>query len=224
MIVLLVVLVLLAALLLTPLGARACYVEENFCLYLRVGRFYKKLLPKKKGKKPKKPKKAKKKKEKKPKEKKAGEKPKKAKKPISFYLRLAKAALSSSKIFFRSIIIDRLNARVIFAGPDPAQTAITYGRASAALENAQPILRKFSALKRYDVQLNVDFCRDKLFAEGEIEISFMLWSIFGMVFSLGFAFLKLILSEKRTAMREKRKQKKEQSRIAIQRGGNYERV
>ena len=224
MIALLVVLVFLTALLLTPLGARACYVENTLYLYLRIGHFYKKLLPKKKKKKekPKKEKKKKEKKPKKPKEEKPGEAAKKKKKPISFFLRLAKMALSSSKIFFRSIVIDRLNARVIYAGPDPANTAITYGRAAAALENAQPILQKFKALKRYDVQLNVDFCRDKLFAE--VEISFMLWSLFGMVFSLGFAFLKMMISDKRKQIKENRAQKKELKNLSIQRGGNYERV
>ncbi len=224
---LLVLLVLLSGLLLTPLGARVCYVGDTLSLYLRIGHFYKKLLPKKKKKadeKPKKPKKAKKKKEKKPKEETAGEKKKKVKKPISFYLRLAKMALSSSKIFFRSIVIDRINARVIFAGGDPAKTAITYGRVSAALENAQPILQRFKALKRYDVQLNVDFCRDKLLAEGEIEISFMLWSIFGMGSCFGWAFIKMMLSDKWNAFAENRRLKKEQHKLSISHGGNYERV
>ena len=224
---LIIILLLLGALTLTPLGARACYTGNVFYLDLRVGHFYKRLLPKKKTEgKAKKPKKAKKKKEKKPKEEEgaASEKPKKQKKPISFFIKLAKMGLHASRIFLRSIVIDRLNVRITFAGPDPAAVALDYGKASSIAESIQGIAQRLFRVKRYDVQLNADFCADKLLAEGEIEISFMLWSLFGMANCFAFAFIKMMISDKLASLREKRALKKQQQLSIKQHGGNYERV
>ena len=197
-----IILILLGLLLLTPLGAKVKYSADETRLAVYWGFIKINILPKKeKKKKPEKEKKEKKKKEpKKPSEdvkEDKKEKKKKKKRPLSFWLGLAKAGLSSAGIFLRGIAVDKLHAVITVADSDPAKTAINYGRACAVVGSFSEYTDKLRRIKDCDVQVNADFYEDKMKFDVDAEVSFLLYSVFGMAFNFAFQFIKLLIKEKK---------------------------
>ena len=192
---LLIVAGILGILLLVRLGVRVSYRENVLRLWLCISPFRIPLYSSAGKKKKKKPKKKKKKPQEKPEEKK-----KKPKKKRSFreILTMAGEIGGILKRLMRRIRIERLEAEITAAGPDAARAAITYGRLWEAVGTLHALLDNLVTLKRWNVQVGLDYSAEKLRAEGTAEITFRNLYILAMLLGLirvGWRHRKLIQGE-----------------------------
>ena len=142
-------------------GGRAEFNADGFFLWVRLGKLKIQILPAKprEEKKPKKPKK--------PKEKKEPKKPKKEKPPaplpekIGGALEYAKAllpvALEAAGGMWRGLRVDTLEIELTAGSPDPADAAMLYGQANAALGALWFPLTKAFHVKDGSARVKLDF-------------------------------------------------------------------
>ena len=153
------ILILLAIL---PLGVTVRYDYSGILLKAIAGPFRITLLP------------TKKKKDKPPKEKKKekassngsrGEQQETQPKPkggsLLDFLPLVKLAVELRGDFGRKLRVKRLEMKMIMAGGDPCDLAISYGKAWAALGNIMPHLENIFVIKKRDLQVECDFTADQ---------------------------------------------------------------
>lgn len=152
MIPLLIVALVLLVLLLLPVGVRVRYDEDGLFAALKIGPVLVQLFPPKEDKKPKKEKKAK---EDKPKQ--AEDHPKRKGGPLALVqgcLPLVKPALEGVR---KRLTIRHLELHVIWAAADPADAAMGYGYANAALGTVWPLFYLNFKIRDYALGVDVDF-------------------------------------------------------------------
>lgn len=152
-----------------PLGISARYNEDGPLVRIIAGPIRILLYPKKKNK-TKTPKKEPKKKSK--------QKPAVAKKhpeqkggSIKDFLPLLDLVLDFLEGFRRKVRVDRLYLKVILAGNDPADLAINYGRAWAAVGNLYPQLERALVIKKRDVEVECDFASNETKIAAQIDLT-----------------------------------------------------
>lgn len=153
MIPLLITALVLLAIALLPLGVSLRYDENGFVAYLKVFLLKFQLFP---AKKEKKPKEKKPKREKKDKPKQADDHPKKGG-PLALVkecLPLVKPALQGIR---KRLTINRLVLCVVWAASDPADAALTYGYANAALGMIWPLFYQNFKIRKHSLGIDVDF-------------------------------------------------------------------
>lgn len=178
-------------LMLVRFALRVSYQKEDLRLYFCVSRLrflvYSSAKKKAGGKKPKKAKKKTDKKEKKDGGEAGKEKPKR-KRSIGDILSLVAEAGGVVLRLVKRIRIEELRATVVAAGPDAAAAAITYGRIWAGVGTLHALLDNLVTLKRFDVDVGLDYESKKISAEGVLEIGFrnlyILAAIYGIVKAL----------------------------------------
>lgn len=212
-----IILVVLALILLTPLGVDLSYFEGVFALKVKVGLLRLTLLPRKKkeGKpeKPKKPKKPKPEKE----EAEAGEK-----KPSRFpKLTLSDAVELLGLVFkmlgrFRRFLsIDRLTLHLVTGAPDPFNAVLLYGTLNAALGALSPGFHRAFRVKNEDVLLGSDPTPGaSLAAEGQLAFTWRIWALLHSFNCLLFGALRWYLKKRR----EQKQAMKEQPQLTEQKG------
>lgn len=170
--ILLVVLLLLAGLMLLPVGVDAEYAPEGFFLRIKAGPARITLLPKKQKpeKKPKKPKKPKK--EKKPK--------KKPKITLDLIFTLVRLALEAVSTFRKKLKVELFRLYLLVATKDPYQTATLYGTISAALEGLYPFAARALDIKERDVRVNADFTEESMDVMGRLILTIRIGQILGI--------------------------------------------
>ena len=147
-------------------GGRAVFNADGFFLWIRLGRFQLKLLPMTpKAEKPPKPQKPKK--PKKPKKKKEPRKSKKEKPPVPLPEKLGGAleyaqallpvALEAAQGMWRGLRVDTLELELTAGGSDPADAAMLYGQANAALGALWYPLTKAFHVKDGTARVRLDF-------------------------------------------------------------------
>lgn len=212
-----VIVVLIAAIMLVPVGADVAYEGGELRLSAKVCGMLLQLIPKppadetkpKKEKKPKKPKK-----KKKQPEEQAGtgeEKPKK-KLDLDFSLEeifgLVKSVLRGLGRFGRKLSVDRFLLHYTAAGKDPYNTAMTFGYVNGALTTLAPICRRTFDAKDVDVWTDVDFTTEKTRVDVGVALTIRIGQIFGVVFSILFGALGILIKHKIRKFKEKRANKK----------------
>ena len=106
--------------------------------------------------------------------------------------------------------MDRFLLHYIAAGDDPYDVAMTYGWVNAALSSlSQPCSRAFR-VKDCSVWTDVDFAADRTFLELGLALTINLWRIFGVVNSILFGALKILIRSKRRQKKEAKALKKAQ--------------
>lgn len=215
-----VIVVLIAAIMLVPVGADVAYEGGELRLSAKVCGMLLQLIPKppadetkpKKEKKPKKPKKTKEKK-KQPEDQAGtgGEKPKK-KLDLDFSLEeifgLVKSVLRGLGRFGRKLSVDRFLLHYTAAGKDPYNTAMTFGYVNGALTTLAPICRRTFDAKDVDVWTDVDFTTEKTRADVGLALTIRIGQIFGVVFTILFGALGILIKHKIRKFKEKRANKK----------------
>ncbi len=148
-------------------GVLAGYGKEGAFVKIRVGPGYIKVYPLEKD-----PEKEQKKKKKKA-EKKAKKAEKEAKKPpkpkkkidpggaLGMVRKLLPVVDDAAKKFGKKLQIDELDVILTWAGKDPADAAIRYGQAWAVAENLMSFLENCFVIKERQVEITVDFYREK---------------------------------------------------------------
>lgn len=141
-------------------GGRAEFNAQGFFLWVRLGRFHIKILPMApKEEKPPKPQKPKKKKE--------PRKPKKEKEPVplpekiggalEYAQALLPVGLEAAKGLWHGLRVDKLELELTAGGSDPADAAMLYGQANAALGALWRPLTKAFHVKDGAARVKLDF-------------------------------------------------------------------
>ena len=195
MIALIIVLVILALILLLPLGARVRYDADGPWAAVTVGPVCLQLLPRRE-KKPRKPK------QKRGKEKKPA--PAAAPKPggsVRDFWPFVELGFSFLGAVRRKLLLRELIFHVSFGGQDPAKTAIRYGQAQAVLGAVYPRLAGAFRIRRQDVGVHCDFTESGMRVYARLWIQFrvgdLLW--LGIVYGVRALKTYLAFSKKRKA-------------------------
>ena len=205
-------LALLALILFIPLGVDLGNEGGQFHLSAKVGSFLIQLLPKteKKPKKEKEKKKKKKKKKDEDEEEEEGKPKKKRSLPFNRdeLLELLRVVLRGIGKFGRAWHVDRFVLHYVAAGGDPYDTAMTYGWVNAALSSLSPLCQKRFRVRDCSVWTDVDFTQDKTFLELGLAMTITFWRLNGVINSLLFGALKILIRSKRRKKKEAKALKK----------------
>ena len=203
------VLVILAVLVLIgciPVGVDAAYGEGSVLLSAKIGFFRLQILPAK----PKKPKKPKKSKQQKPA---ASSAPsaapdaptaetapqKKLALPggLNGILRLVNLALSTLGDLRRKLRVEELTLHVTFAGDDPADAALHYGQAWAAVGALMPALDRLFVIKKRDICPILDYNREQMSVDAHLILTITIGRALALGLKAGLGFLKLLNDSKK---------------------------
>lgn len=212
-----VIVAIIVAIMLIPVGADVAYEGGELRLSAKVCGMLLQLIPKppadetkpKKEKKPKKPKKQKKQPEEQPQ---TGEEKPKKKLNLDFsmdeIMGLVKSVLRGLGRFGRKLSVDRFLLHYTAAGKDPYSTAMTFGYVNGALTTLAPICRRTFDAKDVDVWTDVDFTTEKTKVDVGVALTIRIGQIFGVVFSILFGALGILIKHKIRKFKEKRANKK----------------
>lgn len=185
MIPLLIVVLVLLFLLLLPLGVRVRYDEDGLFAALKIGPVLVRLFPKEEKKEPKKEKTAKK-----DKPQQADDHPKRGG-PLALVkgcLPLIKPTLEGVR---KRLTIKHLTLHVIWAAPDPADAAMGYGAANAALGVLWPVFYQNFKIRDYALGVDADFdaVEPTLYAKADLTMTVL--QILTLALPLLVKFLKI---------------------------------
>ena len=192
-------------------GGRAEFSAEGFFLWIRLGRLQIKLLPgkPKEDKPPKKPRK--------PKEPKKPKKPKKERPPTSlaekaggaleYAQALLPVALEAAKGMWRGLRVDVLELELTAGGGDPADTAMLYGQANAALGALWLPLTKAFHVKDGMARVKLDFDAPGMTVYGRAALSIKIGTVVWVGLRAGWQALFGALAAKKR-LKLKRQQRK----------------
>ena len=212
-----VIIAIIVAIMLVPVGADVAYEGGELRLSAKVCGVLLQLIPKppadetkpKKEKKPKKPKKQKKQPEE---QTQTGEEKPKKKLDLDFsmdeIMGLVKSVLRGLGRFGRKLSVDRFLLHYTAAGKDPYNTAMTFGYVNGALTTLAPICRRSFDAKDVDVWTDVDFTTEKTKVDFGVALTIRIGQIFGVVFTILFGALGIIIKHKFRKFKEKRANKK----------------
>ena len=212
-----VIIAIIVAIMLVPVGADVAYEGGELRLSAKVCGMLLQLIPKppadetkpKKEKKPKKPKKQKKQPEE---QAQTGEEKPKKKLNLDFsmdeVMGLVKSVLRGLGRFGRKLSVDRFLLHYTAAGKDPYNTAMTFGYVNGALTTLAPICRRSFDAKDVDVWTDVDFTTEKTKVDFGVALTIRIGQIFGVVFTILFGALGIIIRHKFRKFKEKRANKK----------------
>ena len=212
-----VIIAIIVAIMLVPVGADVAYEGGELRLSAKVCGMLLQLIPKPpadetKPKKEKKPKKTKKKKKQPEEQPQTGEEKPKKKLNLDFsmdeIMGLVKSVLRGLGRFGRKLSVDRFLLHYTAAGKDPYTTAMTFGYVNGALTTLAPICRRSFDAKDVDVWTDVDFTTEKTKVDFGVALTIRIGQIFGVVFTILFGALGIIIKHKFRKFKEKRANKK----------------
>ncbi len=187
-------------------GCKAAYDHEGIRVWVRLGAFHIQVFPlKKKGEKPKKekkPKKPKKKKEKSPTT--VGEKIGGA---LGYAQSLLPVLLDAVKYFTHKLQVDKLHMTLIAGSPDPADAAMVYGNASAALGSLwYPLVNAFDVKDGY-AKVDLDFEAQQMTLCAMAALSIKIGQILWFAIYFGIRALVAFLRERKRQKNDKKLRK-----------------
>ena len=128
-------------------------------------------------------------KEEKPKEEKGGS--------LLDFLPLVKVALNFLGDFRRKLRLNHLELKIIMAGGDPANLAINYGRAWAAVGNLMPQLERLFVIKKRDVEVECDFTASETLIFARLDLTIPFGRLLSLAVCYGIRALKEFLKIKK---------------------------
>ena len=189
-------------------GGRAEFNEKGFFLWVRLGRFKLKILPA--G-----PKEEKVGKPKKPKKEKEPKKPKKEKPPaplpekiggaLEYAQALLPVALETAKGMWRGLRVDVLELELTAGGGDPADAAMLYGQANAALGALWHPLTKAFHVKDGTARVKLDFDAPGTTLYGQAALSVKIGTLVWIGLGAGWKALFGALAARKRLKRKRRK-------------------
>ena len=188
-------------------GCKAAYDHAGIQVWVRLGMFHIRVFPlKKKGeqkpKKEKKPKKPKKKKEKPPAT--VGEKIGGA---LGYAQSLLPILLDAVKYFTHKLQVDKLHMTLIAGSPDPADAAMVYGNASAALGALwYPLVNAFDVKDGY-AKVDLDFEAQQMTLCATAALSIKIGQILWLAIYFGIRALVAFLRERKRQKNDKKLRK-----------------
>ena len=191
-------------------GGRAEFSGAGFFLWVRLGSVWLKILPME-------PKEKKPHTTQRPKEKKDLKKPKKEKTPVplpekiggalEYAQALLPVALEAAKGMFRGLRVDNLELELTAGAGDPADAAMLYGQATAALGALWVPLTKAFRVKDGSARVNLDFNAPRMTVYGKAALSIKIGTVVWIGLRAGWkALFGLLAARKR--LKRKRQQRK----------------
>lgn len=107
------------------------------------------------------------------------------------YNGLIKTALRAAGRLRRRLVVTKLIFHYTAGGDDPADTALQYGRVSAAVYGMMPEVSRIFNVKHRDISVAVDFDIPKPQIELEISMGLFVWQLFYIGAATLIDFLKL---------------------------------
>lgn len=187
-------------------GGRAEFSAEGFFLWIRLGRFKLKILPAgPREKKPKKPKKQKKELKEPKKEKPPTPLPEKIGGALEYAQALLPVALEAAKGMWRGLRVDVLELELTAGGGDPADAAMLYGQANAALGALwYPLTRAFH-VKDGTARVKLDFDAPGTTLYGQAALSVKIGTLVWIGLRAGWKALFGALAARKRLKRKRRK-------------------
>lgn len=187
-------------------GGRAEFSAEGFFLWIRLGRFKLKILPAgPREKKPKKPKKQKKELKEPKKEKPPTPLPEKIGGALEYAQALLPVALEAAKGMWRGLRVDVLELELTAGGGDPADAAMLYGQANAALGALwHPLTRAFH-VKDGTARVKLDFDAPGTTLYGQAALSVKIGTLVWIGLRAGWKALFGALAARKRLKRKRRK-------------------
>lgn len=90
---------------------------------------------------------------------------------LTDFLPLAQMALEFLGDFRRKLRLDNLYFRLILAGEDPYQVAVSYGRCWAAVGNLLPQLDRLFVIQKRDIEVECDFTASETLAIFHLDLT-----------------------------------------------------
>lgn len=186
------------------LGVLAGYGREGVFVKIRIGPGYLKVFPLKKEPEKTEKKKQKKERRKEKKQKKKEKKPQKPKKKVdpggmlSMVWDMLPAVNEALSKFRRKLQIDKLDLHLTWAADDPADAAIRYGQAWAAVETLLAFLENGFSIKERQVTIDLDFYLEKPLLYLQAGFSLTLAQLTGIGVIAGVKCLKVFLAHRKT--------------------------
>jgi len=191
-------------------GGRAEFNAEGFFLWVRLGKLRIKILPMKpkQEKEPRKPKKPKEKKPKKPKQEKPPTPlPEKVGGALEYAKALLPVGLEAAGGMLRGLRVDTLELELTAGGSDPADAAMLYGQANAALGALWYPLTKAFRVKDGSARVKIDFDAPGTTVYGTAGLSIKIGTVVWIGLRAGFKALFGALAARRR-LKLKRQQRK----------------
>ncbi len=114
---------------------------------------------------------------------------------IELILIIAQSGGKIVKRFWKGFRINDLCLQIAVAGNDAAETAITYGKISAAVYSMYALASQIVTLRRTCIQIVPDFLSEESRIEVSGELFFRVGTLLAAVFSGGFFFLKKFIAQ-----------------------------
>lgn len=195
---LIIILILLAAIMLIPLGVYASYTEGSFTASAHVW-FYKLSLypPKEKKPKPEEPTETDTENE---------EKPKKSFSPDftpGDWLELARLALRALRHLKNGVYFDLIRLTAVISAPDPYDAVMRYNAVNGFVGSAIPFFEAEFRVKEKEIYIGLDMNGGKSNAEFELSASVRVGTILALGFAAGFGFLKILIKNRIRRIRER---------------------
>lgn len=180
--------------------------EEGIKVWLRLGPARITLYPRpKKQAKPAKAKKDKPPKETKPKKERTPKKPFTGEQIVALVRQLIPLALEAAGSFRRKLRIDVLDARLVVGEPDPADAAMHYGQASAALGALWGPLNEAFQIKDGRARVDVDFQQEHWALWGRVQMTLTVGQLVWLGLRYGAAVLNILRETRKESKKEQRK-------------------
>ena len=195
---LIIILILLTAIMLIPLGVYASYTEGGFTVSAHVW-FYKLVLYPPKEKKPR------------PEEATEADEEKKEKPKKSFsldftlndWLELAKVALRALRRFKNGVYFGLIRLRSVISAEDPYDAVIRYNTVNGFVGSMIPFFESEFRVKEKEIYIGLDMNGCKSAAEFEVSASIRVGTILALALAAGFGFLKILIKNRIRRIRER---------------------
>lgn len=92
--------------------------------------------------------------------------------------------------FRRKLVIKRLQMKLVLAGDDPCDLAVSYGNSWAAVGSLFPQLERFFTIKKRDVEVLCDFTAEQIRVFARLDLTLTVGRILCLGFSHGVHILK----------------------------------
>lgn len=194
------ILLLLAVLLLIPAQVRFRYDQGELALWVRFGPVKLQLFPPGEKKEKVEPEKKPKKKAKPKKEKPKKPKGKINREQILYSLETLPPILGRAlRRTGRRLRFAPLKIHLLVAGPDPADTAMLYGRLEAALSAGLPVLHRLVHIREQDIRLFLDFQQEQMDLIADVGAALRPWDLVSVGVRAGGSLLKWYLRFRKLA-------------------------
>ena len=109
----------------------------------------------------------------------------------------------------RRVRIAPLKVYVLVAGTDPADTAVLYGRLTAALEAGLPLLHRMIHIREQDIRLFPDFQGEEMDLIADVGISLRLWDLLVIGLCAGGSLMRWFINLRKLSDKPQNKKKTE---------------